>query len=176
MSTKGVKGTNTTDNALIFLDVDGVLNIQSKSYITSTFKKDGSMKYLEYHLVQRLNYIMEKTNSKLVISSSWKSDMDSLLSELKTEGFKYAHRIIGITPYREHRGIEIEDYLSLYPKQTYIVLDDEIEDICGEKCNVVPKENVLEIDMNQGLSENNVQYIIETLNKKGLKNDKIYHI
>jgi len=51
---------------VIFLDVDGVLNIMGGSY--RTFMKPYGH-HIEYHLVQRLNYIIEKTGAKIVVSS-----------------------------------------------------------------------------------------------------------
>ena len=35
----------------------------------------------------------------------------------------------------------------------YVVIDDEMFDICGERCNVIPQENVVVTDFKKGLTE-----------------------
>ena len=103
---------------VIFLDVDGVLNVMSDSYRTF-MKPEGH--HIEYHLVDRLNYIMAKTDAKIVISSSWKSSMGDLEFQLKQEGFRYWDKVIGRTPFSgemdtrgeqsDYRGLQIQYWL-----------------------------------------------------------------
>lgn len=58
---------------IIFLDVDGVLNIYSESYRTNDTKYDyhfpTDITRLEFHLVKRLEYIIDKTNADMVVCS-----------------------------------------------------------------------------------------------------------
>ena len=153
---------------IIFLDVDGVLNIMSPSYTTSYFRPDGSVKYMDEHLVYRLNYLIEKTDTNIVISSSWRLDMEDLKEQLELSGFKYWDKVIGATDYNEkHRGEQIIDYLSDYNNiSNYVVLEDEIEDVHGDKCMIVPIENVVEVDFRNGLTHQDVEKAIKILEDK----------
>ena len=134
--------------------------------------------HIEPHLVIRLNYIMEQVQDlKIVMSSSWRSDMDDLQNQLELAGFKYWNKVIGKIPksYREHedytihadiilkhRGEQIRQYL-LDNKFTgkYLVVDDEVSDICSPGHNYIPKENVISIDMNDGMLHYDAMDIIE---------------
>jgi hypothetical protein len=144
---------------VIFLDVDGVLNIMSKSYITTYFRPDGTVRYLEDHLVQRLNYLIETTGSYLVISSSWRLDMEDLLYQLKQSNFKHPDKIIGATDYNEkYRGEQIQDYLDSNPDiESYVVLEDEPCDVCGHKCDIVPEDKVVQVNMKNGLTHEDIE-------------------
>lgn len=147
---------------IIFLDVDGVLNIMSNSY--RTFMKPYGQ-HIEPHLVQRLNYLMEKTDARIVVSSSWKADMIDLEKQIVEQGFKYWDRVIDITPYGHNgmRGKQIEQWLNEYEHDEYVVLEDEPTDVCGSMCNVIPKENVIHVDMNEGLTHQNIVDAIDIL-------------
>ena len=158
---------------VIFLDVDGVLNVMSDSYRTF-MKPEGH--HIEYHLVDRLNYIMAKTDAKIVISSSWKSSMDDLEFQLKQEGFRYWDKVIGRTPFSGemdtrgeqsgYRGLQIQYWLKHNAEKIkrYVVLEDEISDVCGEKCSAIPFKNVISVDMNEGLSHYDTMEAIMFLN------------
>jgi len=52
---------------IIFLDIDGVLNV-----IPQGRDKYGMIFHPEF--VENLKYIIEQTNAKIVISSSWRID------------------------------------------------------------------------------------------------------
>jgi len=155
---------------LIFLDVDGVLNIMSSSYTTSYFKPDGSVRYIEDHLVQRLNFLIEETDSYIVISSSWRLDMEDLKVQLEKSNFKYWNRVVGQTDYNnKHRGEQIMDFLEPYNDIShYVVLEDEIIDVHGDKCTAVPLDNIVEVDFKNGLSHQDIE------KAKSILGDKFY--
>jgi len=149
-------------NKLIFLDVDGVLNIMSNSY--RTFMKPYGQ-HIEPHLVQRLNYLIEKTDSDIVVSSSWRVHMDDLETQMVEQGFKHWHRVIGATNYNgQYRGQQIADWIEFNEyKGVYCVLEDEPSDICGNKCRAIGARYVVHVDMAEGLSENDVSRAIGIL-------------
>lgn len=151
---------------IIFLDVDGVLNIMSDSY--RTFMKPYGQ-HIEPHLVERLNWLIKQTDASIVISSSWKSNMENLEKQMVEQGFKYCDRVLGRTPFSGemldyivsqsgYRGFQIEEYIKehLSPEDMYIVFDDEVSDICGEKCNAINSFYVVHVDMNEGLQHKDV--------------------
>jgi len=143
---------------VLFLDIDGVLN---------TYGSSGSLVSWEHckkDLMHNLERIIEETGAKIVISSSWREEGIELLKE---NGFKYVDEIIGVVPlfdknnrYIETRGEKILAWLSDYEVEDYVVVDDEPFDICGDKCNVIPKENVVTTKPSEGLTKEKADEII----------------
>tara|TARA_R110000772_G_scaffold5454_7_gene19517 strand:+ start:1790 stop:2248 length:459 start_codon:yes stop_codon:yes gene_type:complete len=140
---------------VIFLDVDGVLNVMSDSY--RTFMKPYGQ-HIEPHLVERLNYLIKKTDAYVVVSSSWRVHMDDLEKQMVEQGFKYWDKVIGATAYDgKYRGEQIADWISANKFEgIYCVLEDEPSDICGNKCRAIGARYVVHIDMNEGLSQNDI--------------------
>ena len=136
--------------------------------------------HIEPNLAQRLNYICENVKDlSIVISSSWRNNMEDLQKQLEEQGFKYWCKVISKTPkcYREHedyyyskpckllnqfRGEQIAQWIKEndFKKGKYLVIDDEVVDICGDYCNVISKENVLQTDGNEGLLHKDAMYVI----------------
>ena len=90
---------------LVFLDIDGVLN--NFASIAESVRILPEKVLLIQHLVNR-------TDAKVVISSSWKNDLT--LKELKIvlgrAGLSTMGTIIGVTPsYQASRGGEIDRYI-----------------------------------------------------------------
>ena len=153
---------------VVFLDCDGVINIMSPSYNTAYYRPDGSVVWFDAHLVLRLNWLIEKTDAHIVVSSSWRLDMADLKVQMEANGFKYWDRVIGETPYFGYRGDEIQEWLDKteVEVESYVVLEDEIQDVCGEKCMTISEEFVVEVDMRNGLSHQDVIKAKDILNKK----------
>ena len=157
---------------IIFLDIDGVMNMYGAS--SRTFMKDYGQ-HIEPHIVNRLNYICENVKDlRIVISSAWRSDMEDLEKQLKEQGFKYWHLVVDKTcksfrkpPYNlkedylySFRGEQIKEWLDRNKVTKYLVIDDEISDICGEQCNIIPKDKVYQIDGNEGVLHKDAMNII----------------
>lgn len=155
---------------VIFLDVDGVLNIHSQSYYSLSLRADGSSLWMERHLVHRLNYLIKTTGADVVISSSWRGDMEDLKAQLEKEEFKYWDKVIGATGYKDkYRGDQIQSYLNNHPEITrFVVLEDEPEDVCGAKCSTIAEENVVFVDMENGLSHKDILKAKHILQKETL--------
>ena len=165
---------------VVFLDIDGVLNVLSDSYTTLMKPCDSHMDEIFVH---RLNYIVEQTNAKVVISSSWKSDMLNVRQHLIKFGFRYMDNLIGRTPHGNElqkltgvdpedswlRGLQIQesmkDIVKYYGEiESYVVLEDEISDVCGNMCNAIPRKNVIEVSTSEGLSHSNAVDAKDILN------------
>jgi hypothetical protein len=143
--------------SVIFLDCDGVINCVSPSYTTSYYRPDGSVTYFDEHLVQRLNWLIKKTDADVVISSSWRYDMEDLQRQMELNGFEFQGRVIGYTPTLTHRGEEIQAWLDEHHDvKCFVVLEDEVQDVCGEKCNIISKLDVIEVNPEVGLTHQNV--------------------
>ena len=160
---------------VIFLDVDGVLNIMSNSYYSCSFLNNGNDP-IELHLMKRLEFILERVpDANIVISSAW--GYKQLIIKLKMHRFKYIERIIDETP-RGHtlRGDQIKEWLDNNQVSNYVVIEDEISDVCGDKCSTIPINHVVEVDMNEGLSHKNTIDAIMKLNDIKEIEDKTYEL
>jgi hypothetical protein len=150
---------------IIFLDVDGVLNMHSESYYSSAWVNLGS-DTVEVHLMKRLEYLVEEIpDAHIIISSAWQeSELKRVLNKLR---FKYVDKILGRTPRHTHnnRGDQINEWLdtTLLNVLDYVVLEDEVSDVCGERCSSVPKNKVVETDMHEGLSHKDVLRAIDII-------------
>ena len=116
---------------IIFLDVDGVLNSQRKliEVYEQTHKPHSGYAYpFDEKCLDNLRELVETTNSKIVISSTWRKDEEGrtiLLSKLKEYGLD--DKVIGYIPILGcKRGEEIEAFInSLNREINFIILDDD---------------------------------------------------
>lgn len=158
---------------VIFLDIDGVLNS------VDTFKENKTIKNLynkcldrtymndlkwllldiDFEKLQLLKQIIEVTDAKIVISSSWKKlRLYPLVEEyLIQKGIP----IIGTTKnIKSERGKEIKTYIEENDIDNYIVLDDEIFDDYDE----LIINRLIKTDFYQsGLDEQHVEEAIKVL-------------
>lgn len=144
---------------LIFLDVDGVLN-NNKAYKTMNIPVCN-------RLVKLVKQIVDETDAKIVLSSSWRildPDMEGkdkwckfLYDELAAEGLT----LIGRTPIVTggYRGTEIGKYLFSCKEniESFVILDDDAD--------MNPfKEFFVQTNFLHGIREKNVKRAIRILN------------
>jgi hypothetical protein len=111
---------------VIFLDIDGVLNV-----IPQGHDKWGAI--FHTHLVDNLKHIINITGAKIVITSTWRTGnglpgMIEMWKERDLPG-----EVVGITPnFMVHfnttlcRGLEIDAYLKSHTDITnYVIIDDD---------------------------------------------------
>ncbi len=117
---------------IIFLDIDGVLNICFPAR-----DKYGSL--FHPHLVENLKLLIQATQAKIVISSSWRDDGLEVMQEMWQER-KLPGEVIDITPNfmaqtgsSLQRGNEIQDWLDRNPTEKYVIIDDDYSDINPEQ-------------------------------------------
>lgn len=108
---------------VIFLDVDGVLNMHGS----------GGLYTLNKARLRLLEEIVKETGAQIVVSSTWRNSaahMKKLSNALGYRGMK----IIGITDRlgiskngeRYYRGHEIQKYLDDHPEvEQFVILDDD---------------------------------------------------
>ena len=157
---------------IIFLDVDGVLNHQQTS------ARCGVFIGIDKHLVKNLRKIVDATDAKIVLTSSWKSswfrvnkeDQDRcanyLDQHLRDEGLFILDKT-----YDRHgssaRGDGIKQWLNrLSPNsiENFVILDDEVFDYRAEGLLPNLVQTSFYID-NGGLTENHVNFAIKILNE-----------
>lgn len=178
---------------VVFLDIDGVLNSEGM-----LFKLDEKHRALGHHeqcecyrlermiddeAVIRLNRLLEATNAKVVISSSWRKLMDppELARCLVSHGF--LGEVIGETPdgpnypgFALHmldgveevgpidhidRGHEIAFWLHQHPEvERFVILDD-----CSDMAHL--KNRLVQTDGIEGLLDEHVELAINMMSWSG---------
>lgn len=125
-----MKKDKIKEKGIIFFDIDGVLNIES----------DWKMKTYSFRpeLVKNLCLLAKEENCDLVMISSWRTGFYKSLSPdnlenvrlLEEEMQKHGIIISAATPvYKgKSRDLEIERYLSRFPTNRYIIIDDDKEE------------------------------------------------
>ena len=124
----------------LFLDIDGVLNTgrYSDCLVENGLCETDADGYLfDPEAVQNLERIIEATDAKIVITSTWRYDCDM---QALWRNRNLAGEVIGTTPtllrekaigkikvYYGHRGMEIEAWLkdNAIAPYKYAILDDE---------------------------------------------------
>lgn len=158
------------NNPIIFLDIDGVLS--SDKYANRySLEEWENLSYLERHIdneaVELINYICDKTNAQVVISSTWRygRTVEQLQQVLNDRGGTF--KVIDKTPEHDirYRGYEIDAWISKnrrkyengdYFKLTnYAILDDDIGDMLLKQ-----KDNVFETDRRVGITKIDADKII----------------
>lgn len=150
---------------IIFLDIDGVLNSHRKlkEVYDKTHKPHSGYNYpFDEVCLANLKTLVEATNSKIVITSTWRKDKegrDKLIQTLKE--YELDKHIIGYTPIlNQPRGIEIKEYLSTLEHQpNFIILDDDtdMEEL---------QEYLIKTNISVGLTKENTEEAIIKLTKK----------
>ena len=169
---------------LIFLDIDGVLNYEL--YWSSGERQHERLKELPENApkgahdicekkVELLNTLIEKTDTKVVISSSWRHNrtVEQLQEVLDYRGFR--GDIIDKTPslffgnkdysYSVPRGCEIKAWLELNKsilntkirKVKYVIFDDDSDMLYWQR------NNYLWVDPYCGLTPNLIHKAIQIL-------------
>lgn len=118
----------------IFLDIDGVLN--SEHTLDQTSEANASI--ISDQLVKNLSYLVEKTDAKIVLSSSWRTYFDDNIDKpiniwaiyLTQALAKHNLKLHDATPFvkgpfSSERGLEIKTYIDEYDIKKYVVIDDE---------------------------------------------------
>jgi hypothetical protein len=132
---------------IVFLDIDGVINSEDYALYRNASRRFNLDEFVDERAVTFLNYIVKKTDAKIVLSSSWRGNM-GLISERMTKcGFVYD--FFDKTPYHpsRHRGTEIKEWIDKYeethePIDNYVILDDDSDILSEQKDHFVHCNNV----------------------------------
>ena len=153
--------------AVIFLDIDGVLNCQSsKSRCAGFIGIDNSK-------VKVLRKIVEQTSAKIVLVSSWKSDWEPSRKEIQNEHGNYLDKKLRREGLRildktrdggGKRGVGIIEWLNSHAGVTsWVGLDDKIFPDY-EECGIL--EHLVKTDYyseNGGLREEHIEPAVKML-------------
>lgn len=119
----------------IFLDIDGVLNSEH------TWDENGDQQSASIicdQYLENLRNIVEKTDAKLVLSSSWRVYFGENINDprhimgiyLVTVLAKHNLKLHDMTPFvkgqfSNERGLEIKTYIDQHKITDYVIIDDE---------------------------------------------------
>ena len=152
---------------VLFLDFDGVLNNTTLwfEHAAKQIDQRDPSNNLSSTIVERLNRVIESTDCHIVVSSAWRWDytLDQLRGFLSKKGFKYPKRVIDVTNNisPQNREVEVSEWLLRHPHvKTYAVIDD-IEFLFNE----IHGNQFVHTENRHGMTEENVNEIIEILNK-----------
>ncbi len=139
---------------IIFLDFDGVVN---------AFNEPESLRQLSPRCVKLLNKLIERTDTYIVITSTWRilHAIEDLRQILVNSGFQFPERIIGITPRGGRRGTEIEEWLKQPTEEveSFIILDDDSD--------MEPfLDRLIQTDSDTGLTTNDIKRAVLLLRRK----------
>ncbi len=163
---------------IIFLDIDGVLN--SECFFLTRGRNMKGLKLIEINpktfeekIIQRFIYdinpynldilkeIINETNSKVVVISSWKrlKYFDLICDELLKLGLPIIDKTYDNG---DNRGYGIKEYLKNNKVDEYVILDDEIfEDYDEELLSSLVKTNFKE-----GLTSNEKDIALKKIKRK----------
>jgi len=161
---------------IIFLDIDGVLNV-----IPQEYDEFGGLFHEKF--VDNLRWIIEQTNAKIVISSTWRHDgLKSIKNMWKKRNLP--GEIIGITPNEVDvvnrgtckfydlvsRGHEIQQWINDNNIKHYCIIDDDNDMLQSQKENFVRTANNIKhpdcIDIGYGLTKQCAVNVVSILNKE----------
>jgi len=157
---------NMQKSKIIFLDIDGVLNVISQGH-------DEFGGIFHKHFEDNLRYIIESTNAKIVISSTWRMNGLSEMQRMwKHRGL--AGEVIDVTPYDEDRGLrcyEIQWWLEWNSDivDNYCIIDDDSDMLPEQRNNFVKTSDNMDhpdcIDIGYGLTRKCAERVVEILNR-----------
>jgi hypothetical protein len=148
---------------IIFLDIDGVLNVCFEG-------RDEYGRYFHPHFVENLRYIIEKTQAKIVISSTWRFSGLIIMQEM-WEKRNLPGEVIDITPHIDicKRGEEIQFWLDNNQISNYVIIDDDTDMLESQKNNFVQtsenKDHPDCVNIGYGLTRKCADMVVEILNK-----------
>lgn len=126
---------------IIFLDVDGVLNMHGSGGLFTLNKKR----------LRLLEEIVIATDARIVVSSTWRNDSSHMKKLLNTLGYR-GIKIIGVTENlgksstgdRYYRGHEIQKWLNEHSCiEQYVILDDDSDMLDSQLRNFVQTDGTI---------------------------------
>lgn len=161
---------------VIFLDIDGVLNSwDDYNNRCKNLKKEERPTFgdIEERSLMLLKELIEATNAKVVLSSSWRKSIfltSEVYKALSTMGIE----LYDITPILPsgNRADEIKDWLKDKEIESFVILDDDSFEFKGnELC-----KHLVKTTMNSGLQKEHVEKAIRILNQWDYLNEAIAEI
>lgn len=171
------------ENPIVFLDIDGVLHSFNyekflKRNNRDWYDKNGAL--FDPICIDALQYLIESTNAKLVIHSSWKDSKacknplflikdiwkarhlpSEILDVTPTLSPDQLFNLYGINATTQWKGYEIAYWLKQNPQyKSYVIIDDQ-NTVCKNQ-----KDFFVKVNGNKGLQIKDVKKAISKLKKQ----------
>jgi len=123
---------------VIFLDIDGVLNSVEQSIAGHSNQSNVRLYRVDPVKVGLLRWLVDQTDAKVVISSTWRYGHTLQWFEGYFEALGWLAPIIGMTPRLDTiRGAEVQAWLDTDDKmvgdvEKYVILDDDSDFLEGQ--------------------------------------------
>lgn len=149
---------------IIFLDFDGVITTYQSKW------------KIDMNKIKIINDICDKTDAKIVVTSSWRIGYRGVVSTFQEylkqyfikheyEGIfkyifdKFINNIVGMTESGSCRGNEIKFYMKEHPEvENYVILDDD-SDMCDYQLF-----NFVQTDTYEGITKRDAKLCVDILN------------
>lgn len=149
---------------ILFLDFDGVITTYQSKW------------KIDIDKVKIINEICDKTDAKIVVSSSWRIGYrgvvhtfqeylkqyftkNQYLDHFKEEFNKFINNIVGMTESGSCRCNEIKFYMNDHPEvENYVIIDDD-SDMCDYQLF-----NFVQTDTYEGITERDAKLCVDILN------------
>lgn len=167
---------------IIFLDIDGVLNVIGQGH-------DEYGQIFHKHLENNLKWIIEETNAKIVISSTWRFSGLKIMKEMWAKR-NIPGEVIDVTSDVVQLGINIDSKLNFYEMkergheiqswidsnkhliESYVIIDDDNDMLDSQQQNFVKTSDNINhidcVDIGYGLTKECARKAIEILNKSNI--------
>lgn len=161
----GLQNINVMEQPVVFLDFDGVLNTeqcQARLAIEGKLKKDAWGPLFDPRAVANLQKIVEATDARIVISSSWRyiHKLGSLRMMWEVRGLPCGiHDVIPHEATYISRGEDIDWYLEKHGRLNYVIIDD-VDDFFVSK-----HDHYVETNPIVGITNADAEKAIEILTK-----------
>lgn len=152
--------TGPIDLKIIFLDVDGVLN---NAATWQRRRPEGAFNHInqtEPELIDRLAQIVHRTNAKIVLSSTWRMDIQAIADLSDYFAKIHSMSILDKTPWLpETRGDQIDKWYRKYDDiiSHYVIIDDDSDMLPEQLPYFVKTENSV------GLTDQHVEKVVTIL-------------
>ena len=166
---------NKKENFYVFLDIDGVLWDWEwrKSQIEKGSKKEFFWEQFNPESMSALNHLLrtlgKKYNCFLVISSTWRQDMNITNKLLRLNGLKFDKPLLAtpISSDPSRRGEEILRFFGTNRTQNFVIIDDESFDFHKYfSSDKIIKTNIFSHSLNR---QDVSKYLKNALNKESTK-------
>lgn len=146
---------------IIFLDFDGVITIPPDWDIN-------------IEKLKKLKEIIDDTDAKIVISSSWRGETIEKTKDFWFKNVKrcsknrmlnwFVDNLYDVTPIAGNRGEEIQRWLDAHEVENYVILDDETDMLNSQMYHFV------QTNWEFGLEEPQVSLAIKVLKNERIRN------
>lgn len=147
--------------AVLFLDIDGVLNhLGVKDHTPARWNDKGHLLMMDQDKVFMLNLAVDRHGLGVVLSSAWRHH-DDWRDQMRSNGLVF--QFLDRTPLKvknsKNRGSNIQAWLDAHPEVTRYAIIDDAADMLEQQL-----PNFFRTDVTVGLTPETMKAVVEHLN------------